>query len=50
MSGPPAAVAPPRVLLDVYRRGARARGVDGGQTGMVTYEVRVERDTVYVKR
>src|SRR5439155_3572920 len=25
-----------RVLLDVYRRGARARGVDGGQTGMVT--------------
>jgi len=26
----------PRVLLDVYRRGARARGIDGGQTGMVT--------------
>jgi len=25
-----------RVLLDVYRRGARARGIDGGQTGMVT--------------
>jgi hypothetical protein len=25
-----------RVLLDLYRRGARARGVDGGQTGMVT--------------
>jgi hypothetical protein len=25
-----------RVLLDVYRRGARARGVDGGQTGMIT--------------
>jgi hypothetical protein len=24
------------VLLDVYRRGARARGIDGGQTGMVT--------------
>jgi hypothetical protein len=25
-----------RALLDVYRRGARARGIDGGQTGMVT--------------
>jgi putative transposase len=25
-----------RVLLDVYRRGARARGIEGGQTGMVT--------------
>jgi len=25
-----------RVLGDVYRRGARARGIDGGQTGMVT--------------
>ena len=25
-----------RVLLDVYARGARARGIDGGQTGMVT--------------
>jgi hypothetical protein len=25
-----------RVLLDVYRRGARARGIDGAQTGMVT--------------
>ena len=25
-----------RVLLDVYRRGAHARGIDGGQTGMVT--------------
>ena len=25
-----------RALLDVYRRGARARGVEGGQTGMVT--------------
>ena len=25
-----------RVLLGVYARGARARGIDGGQTGMVT--------------
>ena len=25
-----------RVLGDVYRRGARGRGIDGGQTGMVT--------------
>jgi hypothetical protein len=25
-----------RVLLDVYARGARERGIDGGQTGMVT--------------
>jgi hypothetical protein len=25
-----------RALLDVYRRGARAHGIDGGQTGMVT--------------
>jgi Transposase zinc-binding domain/Putative transposase len=25
-----------RALGDVYRRGARARGIDGGQTGMVT--------------
>ena len=25
-----------RVLLDVYARGARARGIEGGQTGMVT--------------
>jgi hypothetical protein len=25
-----------RVLLDVYRRGAHARGIGGGQTGMVT--------------
>jgi hypothetical protein len=25
-----------RVLLDVYRRGARARDIDGGQTGRVT--------------
>ena len=25
-----------RVLLDVYRRGARARGIEGGPTGMVT--------------
>ena len=25
-----------RVLRDVYTRGARARGIDGGQTGMVT--------------
>ena len=25
-----------RVLLDVYRRDARARGIDDGQTGMVT--------------
>ena len=25
-----------RALRDVYRRGARARGIDGGQTGMVT--------------
>ena len=25
-----------RALLDVYRRGARARGIEGGQTGMVT--------------
>lgn len=24
-----------RVLLDVYARGARERGIDGGQTGMV---------------
>ena len=25
-----------RVLLDVYARGARERGIEGGQTGMVT--------------
>ena len=25
-----------RVLLGVYARGTRARGIDGGQTGMVT--------------
>src|SRR3989304_877575 len=25
-----------RVLLDVYARGARRRGIEGGQTGMVT--------------
>jgi hypothetical protein len=29
-----------RVLRDVYRRGARARGIAGGQTGMIRHRVR----------
>ncbi len=40
-----------RVLLDVYRRGARARGIAGGQTGMVTAMQRagggVERERAF---
>lgn len=39
-----------RVLLDLYRRGARARGIDGGQTGMITAlqrRGRVERESSF---